>query len=208
MQNLGYLFFILENNLIEDMQNLLKEKKSEMNEMGIFEMVCKYGSNDMIKLFIEDPEIDLSNIDNEVLLELDLEMAKMLLKSSKLDLSRGGGDIVWMLTDDKNRREILDLILESPGLDLDYSLVKIVRDKVEPEIIESILKYPGINPASDNNLALSTAVLWENPKIIDVLLKDPRCDPLECYNEAVKNGNTKILNLIHADPRFNPNNQR
>lgn len=74
------------------------------------------------------------------------------------------------------------------------------------EIVDMLLKYPNIDPSSNNNYAISCATKGNHKRVVASLLADPRLKSLNANHllcEAVIVGNMEILAMLLADSRIN-----
>ena len=66
----------------------------------------------------------------------------------------------------------------------------------------------GVDPASDDNLAIRRASRNGHADVVRILLADPRVDPSANDNDAIRwascNGHTEVVRLLLADPRVDP----
>jgi ankyrin repeat protein len=73
------------------------------------------------------------------------------------------------------------------------------------ETLKVLLKDGRLDPGSNNNEAIKFASMANNVQVVEELLHNQRVNPnTGAFSLAVNNGHTQVLNILIGDPRVNP----
>lgn len=168
------------------------------------------GYTGIIALLIQDKRINLTIDDQFVHLLCKrgyLEILKILLENNNIDPSSNHNEAI-IEASSNGYSEIVKLLLQDPRVDPSDRNNQAIRNSSiagHVEIVKLLLKDPRVDPSDNENEAIRNCSASGNILIVKLLLEDPRVDPSDKNNQAINwaigQGHTKIVKLLLKDRR-------
>ncbi len=197
-----YVQLVKANNLTLAKQ-LLVACDPSTNDNEALVSAFKHGTNEMIKLLLEDPRTNLTEkqIDDIIAKPYwtDADVLNILLENSKIKLSveQLGRvlDKIWRYDNDRTRnfKYCVANILSDPNLDpicYDNLPIAIATFNGLTENVQKLLTDPSIDPRNaltnssyNRNFVFRTACKNNDKDILKILLNDSRINVAECIND-------------------------
>ena len=133
--------------------------------------------DEALEILIEDPRVDPSHNNNEIIREI---------------LNYGGG------------MECIQIVLKKLKIDL-FTILQLACEHNSVICVSELLEEYGVDPSAENNLAIRLAVQHSKLEVVNVLLKDSRINPQTALHLAFSvpcNYRSKnVLKRLASDPR-------
>jgi ankyrin repeat protein len=164
---------------------------SSNNNIAIIS-AARNGNVDMVRLLLKDPRVDPSAQDNRAIISAAVEygyvdIVELLLKDPRVDPS-SNNNIAIISAARNGNVDMVRLLLKDPRVTADpnvfYEIFYAAIEGISFKTVEFLLAYPGAiisNNDFDQLILLSWGMGQKN--ILQLLLKDPRGDPLSLEGE-------------------------
>ncbi|KAI9336807.1 ankyrin repeat-containing domain protein [Obelidium mucronatum] len=213
----------LDQNVIGIVNRLLSTFRDhfewEINgSCDLLSFAAKNGHAELLSELLHHPRVNSYIINVSVIhgaiANNDLEIVKLCLQDPRLGTGFNISSCIQYAVELKNA-EILDYLLrrQQPGVSPSYDGNMALRTACKRgslEIVVLLLAHPKLAVLTSDVIveAIGYAVQAENPKIVELILSDPRCDPttfLDFYNvfvDACSRGCVDIVRLFLNDARI------